>query len=961
MAVALPLPQMHFIWGRQEGAGWRGAAERLAPHSKVRIATFNSPCLSGIRTFAGWFKYNRCCQSLCYKVVFNHLSLAIESQVPVELLSTKLSIPPLRSRLVARPGLIQKLNQASDRGFFLFSAPAGYGKTTLLSTWLRSLDVPAAWYSIDEADNDPVRFLAYLSAALGKIDPILEELIGSRIQTPPLPPVEAVLTPLINRLAQVSQPFWLALDDYHLVQNPFIHETVQFLVTHRPQPLHLALVTRADPPLPLSRLRACSEMVEVRLDDLQFSQLEATEFFNRTMGLRISRTDAARITARTEGWITGLQIAALALQNAEDIPSLIGSFTGGQRHIFDYLLEEVLQRQPEGLQTFLLKSSILKELNGPLCDAVTGQTGSQAILELLERANLFVVALDEQHCWYRYHHLFSDLLRQRLEHTQPGLALALHLQASQWYEKNSKMTEAIGQAFEAQDFARAARLIDKTADATFLNGEIRTFLGWMELIPQVIASQHPILCVYHAEALLLSGKPMGEVAKLLEGTPEYDAIQALIASYQGDVHLSKSLSARALAHLPVGSVFLKGAITSALGAILLLGGEVEPAIQAFRVAAEIGRENGNRMLEVIALSRQAQIHMVQGDLQQAEEQTRKALEISKSRQGDYLPLSGMPLMVLAYLLYERAELKQALSYIEKAIELSQLSGGFWSVDCYIVHAFILQSIGNGTGAREAYANARTIASQTRANRFDEIYTGAYEVRLFAAQGNTRAARQWVKRNMLDEPGPVSGVAEARYQPQLFHLVELEQISLARVTLAQGGAEKALEILTALFPESERRGRTRSLVENMVLQAVAYQAQRRLEAACGALEKALALAEPGGFVQIFVDEGQPMKKLLLAAAARGIQPQYTAGLLGAYENSWAASLTRSVLEGTPEKLSARELNVLKLVAQGSSDKKIAETLFISPETVHKHLNNIFGKLGVHNRTEAAARAQQLGLL
>ncbi len=880
----------------------------------------------------------------------------------MQILSTKLSIPPLRSRLVARPGLIEKLNQGSDRGFFLICAPAGYGKTTLLSAWLRSLNNLVAWYSVDEGDNDPARFLEYLSVALEKIDPALGELIGIGTRTAPLLEVEAGLTPLVNRLAQVNQPVWLALDDYHLIQNPYIHEVVRFLVTQRPTPLHLAIATRSDPPLPLSRLRARSEMVEVRLDDLRFSQHEATEFFNRTMGLSVSRMDAARVVARTEGWITGLQIAALSLQNAEDIPNLIGSFTGSQRHIFDYLLEEVLQRQPEALQTFLLKTSILKELSAPLCDAVTGQTGSQVILESLEHANLFVVSLDEQRCWFRYHHLFSDLLRQRLEHIQPGSAPALHLQASEWYEKNHKMAEAISHAFESLDFPRAARLIEKTADSTFMNGEIKTFLGWMEMLPEATASDHPILCVYQAEALLLSGRPMDEVAKLLEGKPEHGAIQALVASYQGDVQLSKSLSAQALEHLPEESVYLKGAITSALGAILLLGGEVEPAIQAFRAAAEIGRENGNRLQEVIALSRQAQLHILQGDLQQAEEQIQKALESSKSRQGDYLPLSGMPLMVLAYLLHERNELQQALSNIEKAIQLSQLSGGFWSVDCYLVQAFILQSSGNVTGAREAFEKARGTASQTRANRFDEIYTDAYEVRLFIAQGNTSAALQWVKRSKLDQqPESASGDSEARYQPQLFHLIELEQTSLARVTLAQGKAENALEILTALFPDSKKRGRTRSLIENMLLQALAYQTQRRMEAALGALENALSLAEPGSFVRIFIDEGQPMKQLLLAAATRGIHPEYTAGLLSAYENSWAASHTYSLPVGIPEKLSARELNVLKLLAEGSSDKKIAETLFISPETVHKHLNNIYGKLGVHNRTEAAARARQLGLL
>lgn len=880
----------------------------------------------------------------------------------MQIITTKLFIPASRSRLVVRPRLIEQLERGAECGFVLVSAPAGYGKTTLLSAWLRSLSNPAAWYTIDEGDNDPARFLAYLSAALEKIDPALGEWIASGTRVAALAEVEAVLTPLINRLAQVRQPFWLALDDYHLIQNPYLHEALRFLVTRRPAPLHLAIATRADPPLPLSRLRARSEMVEVRLDDLCFSAQEAAEFFSRTMGLSVSRMDAARITARTEGWITGLQIAALSLQNAEDIPGLIGSFTGSQRHIFDYLLEEVLQRQPEGIQSFLLQTSLLKGLCGPLCDAVTGQTGSQAILEALEHANLFVIPLDEQRCWYRYHQLFTDLLRQRLEHTQPGIGRVLHLRASEWYEKNDMPAEAIYHALEAQEYFRAASLIEKTAESTFLRGEIKTFLGWVEELPEPVTRQHPLLCVYHAEALLLSGLPMEKAARLLQGSSEYDAVQALIAAYQGDVALSKALSGRALAHLPKESLFLKGTIHSALGAVLILGGEVEPAMQAFAATAEIGRDSGNLMLQVIALCRLAQLNAAKGDLHQAEALAEEALELSQDSQGSYLPVSGMPLMVLAYLLHERDELPQALSKIEKAIELAQLSGGFWSVDCYLIKAFILQSLGDAAGAREAIKNARSSASQTRANRFDEIYTDAYEVRLLTAQGNTAAALGWVRRNKLDQPpGSASGEAQARYQSQLFHLVELEQTSLARVTLAQGRVEKALQILAALFPESEKRGRTHSLIENLLLQALAYQAQRKMEAAFGALESALSLAEAGGFVRIFVDEGQPMKQLLLAAATREVHPEYMAGLLSAFEKARAAALPDSLPEGSVEKLSARELEVLRLLAEGNSDKKIAETLFISPQTVHKHLKNIYGKLGVHNRTEAAARARQLGLL
>lgn len=889
-------------------------------------------------------------------------SFSQESQIPVQILTTKLFVPPLRSRLVARPRLIQKLNQGLECGFVLISAPAGYGKSTLLSAWFSYLDTPAVWYSIDDSDNDPIRFLTYLGTTLSKIHPTLGEALDIAIQTSPLPAVEVLLTPLVNSLAQVQRPLWLVFDDFHLIQNPILHQMIRFLIDQRPAPLHLAIATRADPPLSLSRLRARSKMVELRQDDLRFTFQESADFFNETMGLRISSEDAARITERTEGWVAGLQIAALSMQNSNDVSGFINSFTGSHHHILDYLLEEVFGRQPEAIQAFLLKTSILNHLNGPLCDAVTGQTGGQSALEYLDRENLFVVPLDDLRCWYRYHHLLSDLLRKRLQTSQPALVPTLHLRASEWYEENGIASEAINHAFSAGEFYRAACLIEKTADTTFMHGELKTFLSWFERLPEEIACQLPLLCVYHAEALLLSGLPLDRVTKRLEGTPEYEAIQALVASYQGDIELSKKLSERVLEHLPKESFFLRGVISSSFGAILLLSGEIEPAIRAFLLAAEIGRENNKLMLEVIALCRLGQLHHLKAELRKAEGFIRKALTLSTDNHGSYLPVASMPLMSLAHLVLEWNDLNSASSFIRKAVDLCQESGGFWSVDCYLVYAFVLQAQGDSDGALEAVRNARKIAFRTEANRFDDIYTSAYEAQIFVAQQNLKAADQWARQGSpirVEDSGNV--VEEHRLKTHIYHLIEIEQTTLAKFNLAQGKPEEALNILLPLLPESEKRGRRMSVITNLVLQAMAFQAQGKLTEALNVLRPALLMAEPESLIRVFLDEGQPMERLLKIAAGHKIALEYVTKLLDVFRSNKPASPSISSHQKLIEEVSSRELDVLKLLAQGCSDKKIAEILVVSRETVHTHLGNIYNKLGVHSRTEAIARARELDLL
>ena len=877
-------------------------------------------------------------------------------------LSTKLYIPPVRRKLVSRPRLTEQLNKGLENNLILISAPAGYGKTTLLSIWLSQCPHPAAWLSLDESDNDLTRFLTYLVAALQKIRTETGKTVLTMLQSPQVLPTNVILSTLINDLTQFPDQFILVLDDYHAIQEEKVHQALNFLLQELPWQMHLVVSTRADPPLPLARLRARSQMLEIRGTDLSFTEGEAEEFLNQAMGLTISKDGVGKITARTEGWIAGLQMAAVSMQGRQDTSHFIENFAGSNRHVLDYLMEEVLERQPETIQTFLLKTSILDNLNGPLCDAVTNRNDGQAMLEWLDRANLFVFSLDDQRFGYRYHHLFSDLLRQRLQKTQPNLMSALHLQASKWYEENNFPADAIRHAFSAGDFNRAARLIEHTADTTLLRGEIKTFLSWVEKIPETVARQRPILCVYHAEALMLSGRPIDQVALRLEGAPEYEAVQVLNASYLGDVELSKRLSERVLKRLPPESAFLKGIITSSFGVVLLLSGDVEPAIQTFQASADINRKNGMLILEVIAFCRLGQLHQVKGELRMAEGYFKKALELSINWQGEYLPIASMPLSYLAYLMREWNHLESAIDLIQKAIELTQESGGFWSVDCYVIHAFVLQAQGEFNKARDAIGKARKIASMTVASRVDDIYTAAYEARIFIAQGDFDAAVLWSIENKLNNGGEAGSLrAEDRYNPLIYQLVETEQMTLVRIFISLGKVDQALAILAPLLTESERLGRRGMVIENLILQALVFQAKGQITDALNVIEAVLSMAKAEGFFRVFIDEGLPMERLLKIAVGRGIARDYILKLLDGFENVKTIKTSSLATGMLIEPLSARELEVLGLIEQGLSNAEIASKLYISLSTVKGHVSNIFGKLNASSRTQAVSRARSMGLL
>ena len=578
------------------------------------------------------------------------------------LLLTKLRIPPARPNRVSRPHLCERLNAGASQKLTLISAPAGFGKTTLLSEWSDQSGLPVAWLSLDAGDNDPARFLSYCVAALQIVHADLGAaalaLLGARQRSP----IESVLTILINDIATVAQPFALVLDDYHVIENRAIDDALAFLLEHLPSPpgLHLIIASRSDPSLPLTRLRARGQLTELRQDDLRFAPDEAAQFFSQVMRLNLSADAVAALSSRTEGWIAGLQLAAVSMQgqDARRIADFIQAFAGSDRYVLDYLVEEVLQRQPDDIQSFLLRTSLLERMSASLCDAVRKDENappvtfhpSSAILEQLERNNLFIIPLDHERQWYRYHHLFADLLRKRLQQTHPDLVPILHRRASQWHEHNGQMTASIEHALSALDFERAADLIERAVDATLMRSEVITLLNWIEALPDGVVRARPHLCAAHAGVILLGGRPLDMVESRLHDAMRGDtdgrvsgdvaAYRALIASLKGDAQLGLDLSRQALERLPADRLFLRSMCASNLGIAYVLRGDIDAAERAFDEVVRISLHTGNVMGAAGALSNLAGVCVVRGQLHKAEDIYQRALKLATDDQGRRLPVAG---------------------------------------------------------------------------------------------------------------------------------------------------------------------------------------------------------------------------------------------------------------------------------------------------------------------------------
>ena len=908
-----------------------------------------------------------------------------------ELLTTKLYIPSTRPGLVHRARLIEQLDAGLHRKLTLISAPAGFGKTTLVTEWLdnlrgdskkeKQIDTRIAWLSLDEGDNDPVRFLSYFITALNQVegkDTTFGKGALSMLQSPQPLPSEAILTSLINEFAELTDKFILVLDDYHLIETQPIHDALAFLLEHLPSQLHLVLATREDPHLPLSRLRASGQLSELRATDLRFTFSEVAEFLNHTMGLELSTEDIAVLETRTEGWIAGLQLAAISIQGREDAANLIKSFTGSHRLVLDYLIEEVLSQQAESVQDFLLQTSILNRLNGLLCDALTGQDDGQATLEMLDHSNLFIVALDEKRRWYRFHHLFSDLLFQRLKQIQPGQLPNLHQRASDWYAQNGFVDEAIEHALQGGDFIKAAQLIEEHFDVA--SDDTKLF-RWLGELPVEIISSNPRLCIFHARHLFTNGQMKEAEQALLDAEHAFDprsneqtgnkpieqdqqsdfdreviigmtaVIRAFLAIYQGNIQETIDYSRQALNYLPEQDVTWRSLAAMPLGDANMFKGDIAAAYDVRMESLDMSKKSGNPYLILKSNGRATWTLRQQGKLKRVIELCEQHMQYANQCGISQTLVAGWIMTIWGEALAELNDLAGAIQKAKKGVELIGSGSGnlalFGWGNLNLVK--ILFSKGDISAAKEVIQRMEEIVQEFDMHRLASNRIFAWKARIWLEEDEFESASKWVEEFYLNA------------SENLTLISEIECIVLARSLIAQDNLDEATKLMRQLLSTAEAGNHTSRIIKILILQAMNFQAGEDITQALTALERALALAESDGFIHTFVDEGPPIEALLKRIKVEdGKIKAYVRTLLSAFSEkvSHPSSLSPQPLI---EPLSERELEVLHLITEGLTNQEIATRLFLTLNTIKTHTRNIYSKLGVNNRTQAAAKARDLGIL
>jgi len=902
------------------------------------------------------------------------------------LLATKLHVPRPRPGFVPRPRLAERLDDGLVQGLVLVCAPAGYGKTTLLADWVQRSGHPVAWLCLDPVDNDPARFWRHALAALDGVCPGLGELVGPLLGPPAPSSYRGLVTALINELAgrPDGDQALLVLDDYHLIDAAPVHESLAFLLEHRPPGLGVVLTSRSDPPLALSRLRAGGQLAELRAAELRFTPAEAATLLRQAparSGGPLSDAVVTALAARTEGWAAGLQLAALSLRGQPDAEGFVSAFTGSHRFILDFLAEEVLEQQSDQVRTFLLETSVLERLSGELCDAVTGRTGSQALLEQVERAGLFLVPLDEVRGWWRYHHLFADLLQARLQQEQAGRVAPLHRSAATWCQEHGLPDDAVRHAVAAAEMTWAARLIEQYFDEFYyLRGEGATLQRWLSALPGDLARSRPRLLLAQAQLAIASGRmetmePLldeaeraapaaagepfeptaGRAGSMLANVPALIAIRrGFLAQLRGDADAGAAFAARALAECREDEWLLSSTARGFLAMAERLRGRLEEAERAFTSSIAGWQAAGRSALTAWHRVQLAQVQQARGELDAATQTYEQALEAITVPGRPPPPTAGPVYLGLAEVAYQRNELDSALEYVTEGIALSrQFLDGPSPAPGPVTLAWIRQAAGDPAGALEAIGEA----GQALPVSAGLLYPApAQRARLLLAQGDVAAAARWT-----DETG-LHADDEPSYAQEPGYLV------LARVLLARPQPAEALALLDRLHAAAVTQDRTGSVIEAGALRALALAACGRDADAVDALTAVLTLASPRGYVRVFADEGPPMAALLgqLIAAQRAGQAAaavplgYLARLRSAFGAEPAAPHPAAVA-GLIDPLTSRELEVLQMLAAGKSNQAIAAELVVTLDTVKKHVSHLLGKLGAANRTEAVSRARELSLI
>jgi LuxR family transcriptional regulator, maltose regulon positive regulatory protein len=885
-------------------------------------------------------------------------------------LATKTYLPRSRRGLVPRPRLGERLNRGAESKLTLVSAPAGFGKTTLLAGWLELSRHLAAWVSLDQSDNLAASFWSYVIAALQTVEPGIGASAISLLQSPQPPPIEAVLTLLLNELGAISTDVMLVLDDYHVIDAREIHAGMVYLLDHVPPRLHLAIASRTDPPLPLARLRARGDLVEVRAADLRFTIDEATTYFREVMALDLTAKQVIALEGRTEGWIAALQLAALSMQGRSDVSAFVASFAGDDRYIVDYLMEEVLQRQSESVRSFLQQTSILTRRSGPLCDAVTGHDGGKSTLDGLERANLFVVPLDDRRSWYRYHHLFADVLRARLLDEQPEYVPELHRRAIAWYERSGQASEAIHHALAAGDFPTAADLIELAAPALRRTRREAALLGWLAALPDEVLRCRPVLSNVFAGELLAAGKLMEVDARLQDAERwlgpqvatagmtvvdegEFRRLPSAVAVHRaghalllGNLALTEKHARRALDLATADDHLRRGGAAALLGLAGWASGNLEPAYQSYAAGRASLRLAGHQSDALGCTLALADIRIAQVRLREAMRTHEQALELAAEQGLPVLRGTADMHVGMSRIHCERNDLEAAIQHLVTSQELGEHTGlpqnpYRWRVGM----ARITEARGDLDGALDLLKEA------------EHLYVGDFfpDVRLVSAL----KARVWLAQGKLEEALEWTLERELSVADDLSYLREFERITLARVLLARRAIPEAIGLPERLLRAADDGARNGSVIEILMLQAVGYQMQDNISAALAPLERALTMAQPEGYVRLFVDEGSAMARLLEAVAKRRTAPEYARQLLAAFGNRplHKTPLTSDLMEP----LSERELDVLRLLGTELDGPDIARQLVVSLSTLRTHTWNIYSKLGVNNRRAAVRRSNDLDLL
>ncbi|HMQ32416.1 MAG TPA: LuxR C-terminal-related transcriptional regulator [Chloroflexaceae bacterium] len=909
------------------------------------------------------------------------------------MLQSKLHLPGVPPGHVARPRLLAQLAGARQARLTLITAPAGAGKTTLASSWARQQSDAVAWLELDAADNDPGRFWPYVLHAVGGAEPATVAPLLAALRGPQPPPVEATLAALLNGLAARPAPLALVLDDYHVIEAPAIHRALGWLIDHLPPNVHLLIVSRADPPLPLGRWRARGQLCELRVHDLRFTLEEAAAFLTGTMGLPLGAAEVAQLDARVEGWAAGLQLAALALRGRDDPGARIAAFSGRHEYVLAFLADEVLAGQPEYVQTFLLHTAILDRLSAPLCDAVLEAPApparaaaiptSRFILDYLRESNLFLVPLDDDGGWYRYHHLFRDMLRHRLRQVSPALAPELHRRAARWHAEQGMTDAAVRHALAAGDHQLAARWIERAVDATLRDGDLAPLRGWLAALPEALIRARPRLAIGHIWLLFIMGQDeltppwLDALTAALEQEPDGDAVRsaaerARLRAELAALRAERALHAGALAEVaaqcraglaeaPAEALRTRGTLALLQGTAARVAGDLEAAEGYFMTARDLAERGGEQLLLLYVANNLADLAEVRGSLGAMAREHERMRRLSADAAGQPLPLAGMALVGMGKVARERNDLDAAEALIAEGVALgrrSAISG--IAIDGLITLALARRARGDLDGARAHLDEAAELAERWHPAQVG-ARVAAFQARLALAAGRVKEAARWALG------------AAARADEPYSDLGEIERLTLARVWVAQGRADAALALLARLEGDAERAGRRGRLVEILALRGLALAAAGDADAALAAVAQALARGQAEGYVRVFADEGRAMGRLVARVAARpggwpelGLRQDYLDAVRAAWgavgaEGDAPAGDGPGGEDALVEPLSAREREVLGLVAAGCSNQEIAERLIISVATVRKHVENIHGKLGVQSRTQAAARARELGLV